>query len=269
MMRATLCLVIATTCLVGSSLGACTKDHPKVGLSAELSTLEHDVEGTIVVVDDCTFKVENFKYDGTGPDVFWYAADEKANLEAGYILDSIPRSDGVWDGTREVTITLAAGTTWDDVNVISVWCRQFGINFGYAELPEPAAGTPDEEPEMEKVTLTSNEKKEKTPKAAVEMEPTEATGSLSGGSLGSFSGGSISSVSSESTSSFTGGSASTRGSATAQAAGGSITELKQKESPSDEFDIDQVEKENGSATAKTSLLFLLGTFAIGLLFGTA
>lgn len=145
-MQTTLRLLIVAIWLVGLSHCACTKDHPKVGLTSELSTLDHDVEGTVVVVDDCSFRVDGFKYDGTGPDVFWYAADERKNLASGFIMDSIPRSKGVWDGTEVVSIKLPGGTTWDDVNIISVWCRQFGVNFGDAVLPEPKESVPEEPP---------------------------------------------------------------------------------------------------------------------------
>eukprot|EP00803_Ostreobium_quekettii_P009825 evm.model.scf_487.3 EVM.evm.TU.scf_487.3 scf_487:49055-50245(+) len=73
---------------------------------------------------------ELVRYDGTGPDVFWYAADTRENLEKGFVMDGIPKEHGPWNGSEEVIIKLPDGATWDDANAISVWCRAFGIDFG-------------------------------------------------------------------------------------------------------------------------------------------
>eukprot|EP00803_Ostreobium_quekettii_P009824 evm.model.scf_487.2 EVM.evm.TU.scf_487.2 scf_487:39903-41751(-) len=125
-------LVLAAACLAVSGQDGCTAEHWKVGKTAALETKQHQVSGTVVVLDDCTFGVQNFTYDGTGPDVFWYGADSVANLDTGFIMDGIPSSLGAWDGSRPVNVTLPEGVTWDDINAISVWCRAFGIDFGSA-----------------------------------------------------------------------------------------------------------------------------------------
>ena len=44
------------------------------GCTGELVGLSHSVAGTITVIDDCTFKVEGFDFDGLGPAVYWWAA---------------------------------------------------------------------------------------------------------------------------------------------------------------------------------------------------
>ena len=36
--------------------------------------LSHDVAGTVTVIDDCTFQVDGWEYDGLGPAVAWWAA---------------------------------------------------------------------------------------------------------------------------------------------------------------------------------------------------
>jgi len=166
-------LLLAAVGLVAVNGQDCGKEHPKVGLSAELDTFQHDVSGTVVIVDDCSFKVENFKYDGTGPDVFWYAADTKENLDSGFIMDSIPKEHGPWDGSEEVMITLPEGVTWDDVNAISVWCRAFGIDFGSTVFPPVEEKEEEEEAEEEE-----EEEEEAEDECGMEHEKFNTTGEL-------------------------------------------------------------------------------------------
>lgn len=42
----------------------------------------HEVEGVITVVDDCTFEISGWQFDGVGPAVEWWAAmqDDSENL---------------------------------------------------------------------------------------------------------------------------------------------------------------------------------------------
>ena len=40
---------------------------PGVGYQASLSTISHDVSGTVTILDADTLLVENFTYDGLGP----------------------------------------------------------------------------------------------------------------------------------------------------------------------------------------------------------
>lgn len=47
---------------------ACTSLHAYVGFVGSLSFGVHDVAGRVTIVDDCSFKIENFKYDGLAPD---------------------------------------------------------------------------------------------------------------------------------------------------------------------------------------------------------
>eukprot|EP01026_Neomeris_dumetosa_P000761 TRINITY_DN10182_c0_g1_i10.p2 TRINITY_DN10182_c0_g1~~TRINITY_DN10182_c0_g1_i10.p2 ORF type:complete len:136 (-),score=25.85 TRINITY_DN10182_c0_g1_i10:115-522(-) len=124
------------TLLVGAVSAAkreCEAMHPKVGCMAELREFTHDVGGVIQIDDDCTFSV-NLTYDGTGPDVFWYGAETEAGLASGIIIEEdvgLPRSHGPWDNEL-VVAQIPEDVTWDEINVLSVWCRQFGIDFGNA-----------------------------------------------------------------------------------------------------------------------------------------
>lgn len=54
------------------------------GCTGMLSTLEHDVAGQITVIDDCTFRVRGWEYDGTGPAVEWWAAPVSSATPAAF-----------------------------------------------------------------------------------------------------------------------------------------------------------------------------------------
>jgi len=107
----------------------CTSAHPLVNSTAELSMLEHGVSGTIKVINDCVIEVSNFNYDGGGPDVFFYAAADRAYGADSFMI-SEPRLNGQQWVNDTVTLKIPEGKTLDDFNGLSVWCFRFGINFG-------------------------------------------------------------------------------------------------------------------------------------------
>lgn len=104
--------------------------YARAGWQATLSTLAHDVEGTVTIVDEDTFRVDHFYFDGGGIIVYFYlaAADSKpaftAGLETGPDLLGTPYTGG------SITIDLPSGTTFDGYNAISVWCVAANANFG-------------------------------------------------------------------------------------------------------------------------------------------
>lgn len=51
------------------------------GCTGEIVTLLHEVAGTITVIDDCTFRVSNWEFDGNGPLVAWWAATAEGDPE--------------------------------------------------------------------------------------------------------------------------------------------------------------------------------------------
>ncbi len=104
--------------------------YSKTGWEAKLSTLAHNVSGTVRIVDHNTLDVENFYYDGGGPLVYFYLGKDNVytdffnGLGVGPLLTGTPYSNG------SLTIDLPPGETLDDYNAISVWCEDFHINFG-------------------------------------------------------------------------------------------------------------------------------------------
>lgn len=121
----------------GLSGSGCTSDHPLVGQQQEFQTRFHDVSGVVRIIDDCTIQISNFNYDGQGPLVYFYGAlDGRYASSDAFIIGE--QLNGTVFANDELTLTLPAGRSLDDLNGISVWCADFDINFGSASFTSPA-----------------------------------------------------------------------------------------------------------------------------------
>ncbi len=117
------------------ALPGCPVTHPRVGWRAELATFQHKVSGTAEILDDCTIQVTEFNYDGTGLDVRFYGGIG-GNFAAGFALsDDLLRAGGYTDET--MTLTLPDGVTLSDLDGLSVWCVDVGVDFGSGTFAAP------------------------------------------------------------------------------------------------------------------------------------
>ncbi|GLS91874.1 hypothetical protein GCM10007916_29440 [Psychromonas marina] len=110
--------------------GECTQAHQLVGSSADFSTLAHQVSGTATIIDDCTIEVTNFSYDGSAPQVYFYAARDNQYTSNDAFAVSQQLLVGRAYNSETVQLRLPTGKTLDDLNSISVWCVEFSANFG-------------------------------------------------------------------------------------------------------------------------------------------
>jgi hypothetical protein len=117
----------------GSS--GCPADDPKVGWRAELATYYHGVEGVAEVLDDCTIRISNFSYDGTGLDVRIHAGKGGDYAGGVALSDDLLRPGGYTGET--LTVVLPEGTSLSDIDGISVWCVDVGIDFGSGTFAPP------------------------------------------------------------------------------------------------------------------------------------
>ena len=73
--------------LVLSAVAAVSCEKVKIG---DISTLHHAVSGELFALDEKTLMVQNFNYDGTGPDAFFWVGTEgtpeKTNVNTTAIL---------------------------------------------------------------------------------------------------------------------------------------------------------------------------------------
>lgn len=107
----------------------CSALHARVGYQGSFQTFSHDVSGTATIIDDCSFTINNFNYDGGGPAVYIYAGQNGVFTGASaFQMGSLLTGQVFDDGT--LTVELPAGKTLDDFDSISVWCEDFGVSFG-------------------------------------------------------------------------------------------------------------------------------------------
>lgn len=117
--------------------------YPRAGWQATLSTRAHGVRGTVTIVDEDTFRVDNFFYDGGGIVVhFILAASDDNTAFRNDRLVTQPNFLGMPQNGGSVTIDLPAGTTFDGYHAVSLWCLPAQANFGSGTfvdpVPEPA-----------------------------------------------------------------------------------------------------------------------------------
>jgi hypothetical protein len=113
---------------------------PKVGWTAELSTIAHGVSGSVTVVDEDTVRVDDFTYDGGGIVVYFYLGQQ--NTQSAFI-SGLSIGDDLFgtsfSGSQPAfTVDLPVGQTLEGWNAISVWCVDFNANFGSGTFLAPS-----------------------------------------------------------------------------------------------------------------------------------
>lgn len=117
---------------------SCGNDHAKVGYQGTFRTLDHNVSGTVTIIDNCTLQVENFNYDATAPAVYFYGdtADNFLSSNA-FTVGDILRDNSVDYINESITLKLPNNKSIDDFEYLSVWCVDFRINFGDLRFTAP------------------------------------------------------------------------------------------------------------------------------------
>lgn len=124
--------------LMGSALqSADAQISPGIGYKTSLSTIAHDVSGTVSILDADTLLVEDFVFDGGGISIYFYLGTSENTFATG--LEVGPELLGtVFDGTQApFTIDLPTGLTVDGYNAVSVWCVAAGVSFGHGTFSAP------------------------------------------------------------------------------------------------------------------------------------
>lgn len=119
-----ICLILLVASTVSSAA------YPRAGYEANLSTLFHNVSGTVTIVDADTLLLEGFNYDSGGPAVYFYLATEDSNGAFTVGLSVGPLLTGTVYTNDELIVHLPPATTLDGYNAISVWCEDVSVNFG-------------------------------------------------------------------------------------------------------------------------------------------
>ena len=129
-------LFLGILCLSVFSL-SCEKDENNDPLPTDASfqgmfvDAVHQTSGTASInQDETVLTLTNFKTDN-GPDLNIYLASNINNVEGDFIdLGNIKGTDGTY------TYDLPSGTDYLAYKYVVVWCVDFSVNFGWAELEE-------------------------------------------------------------------------------------------------------------------------------------
>ncbi|CAM6120752.1 unnamed protein product [Calypogeia fissa] len=119
--------------VTGTSARNCSAKSLLVGLSSDFVMVQHQLRGSVLFLDDCTFKVTRFDMIA-GNDVYWWGSlgDDFDNMTQGFSISPNKLNETYQNVTMEVT--LDSNYTWDDFKVLSVWDRFTGSDFGHVYL---------------------------------------------------------------------------------------------------------------------------------------
>ncbi|KAK9837455.1 hypothetical protein WJX81_003838 [Elliptochloris bilobata] len=110
--------------------------------------MDHNVAGHVEILDDCTFSVTGFYYDGQAPAAHWWGGKglQQDVLRRGIELNPMRLASAYTNAAMNVT--LPANVTWNDLSVIAVWCEQFLADFGHIVLAKAGSLAPGTAPAM-------------------------------------------------------------------------------------------------------------------------
>ncbi|CAH1784589.1 unnamed protein product [Owenia fusiformis] len=101
----------------------------------------HKVSGKVYAVDNTRLHIKGFTYDGEGPDAFFWInkKDGSSTVDGnGQKMADEMGSLGILGKyeNKDITLELPRGLEVTDIKYLSVWCKQFGVNFGDIIFPD-------------------------------------------------------------------------------------------------------------------------------------
>ncbi|XP_067928652.1 protein Skeletor, isoforms B/C-like [Watersipora subatra] len=117
-------------------------DYPQPQMIGQFSQLAHQVSsGQVTILDEKTIKIEQFTYDGQGPDAFFYVGVGDAVGDEAAPYGKIPDENdslevlGRYSG-KDIVLTLPENLSFRNIKWISVWCIAFAMDFGNVFLTD-------------------------------------------------------------------------------------------------------------------------------------
>lgn len=100
---------------------------PRIGRVAMLrENPTYGVNGRAIILDERTIRLENFSYNGGGPDVRIYLGVGNSFANGPVLTGTI---SGQVYNNQTLDLTIPDGVSLDDFDAISVWCTLFSISF--------------------------------------------------------------------------------------------------------------------------------------------
>merc|ERR1712038_1776049 len=139
-----------TTSDTGSSSSSAFSTTSDTGMKqiGSFVELHHGVAGDVFALDEETIVIKNFVYDGQGPDAFLLAGTSGQPSKGGEVVFPIPNDDGRtyaytdkdipilgrFTGDEDVVLRLPPGRRVSDLKWLSVWCREYAVDFGHTGI---------------------------------------------------------------------------------------------------------------------------------------
>ncbi|XP_016842690.1 protein Skeletor, isoforms B/C isoform X2 [Nasonia vitripennis] len=105
------------------------------------SSYAHNLGGDVYVLDESTFYIKHFNYDGNAPNGYFWIGKTPMPMPDG---TPVPYPEHTSDNPKplqayqdqDIILRLPAGIKVRDIKYLSVWCRRFTVNFGMVLIPE-------------------------------------------------------------------------------------------------------------------------------------
>ncbi|KAJ4798981.1 hypothetical protein LUZ62_050227 [Rhynchospora pubera] len=120
-----------------STSPSCTKNTTFSGFVADFFMIQHQLRGTLEIIDGCSFSVSRFDMLPGSESVTFYGApapDLDNMTTLGRTISSFPLNDTFSNAT--LTAHLLPNETWDDIGVLAVWDPVTASDFGHVLLSQ-------------------------------------------------------------------------------------------------------------------------------------
>jgi len=134
-----LVVLIATVIVISDVNAARKKAAPAPRVIAPFKKLAHGVSsGQVIIKDSRTILIKNLKYDGAGPDAYFWVGKGQQPSPSGR---KIPDERGSLDVIRgyageDIELILPKGMTFKDIDYLGIWCVAYKHNFGHVNIPK-------------------------------------------------------------------------------------------------------------------------------------
>lgn len=102
-----------------------------------LPNMAHEVGGKVYALDDRTLLIKNLKYDGLGPDAyFWIGKRYNSPGRSGI---KVPDENGSLEPLKayrnaEVTLRLPDNLSLRNIKYFGIFCKRYNVDFGHIKL---------------------------------------------------------------------------------------------------------------------------------------
>jgi len=93
----------------------------------------YGISGNVTIISDCEIEVSNFFYNGSGPNVSFYAGAD-GDFSSGVNMSEV-LNGRTWDD-ETLNLFLPEGTSFEEFNSFSVWCFEFDVDFSSTSFGE-------------------------------------------------------------------------------------------------------------------------------------